>query len=57
MLTGLASLSVGYDLSPSFDYRVLYYDITVPYEVTSIKYRLYVNGRSKIPQNKRKQRF
>lgn len=34
--TGLASLSVGYDLSPSFDYRVLYYDITVPYEVTSL---------------------
>lgn len=34
--TGLASLSVGYELSPEFDYRVLYYDITVPYEVTSL---------------------
>mgnify|MGYP007101802622 FL=1 len=34
--TGLASLSVGYELSPEFDYRVLYYDITVPVSYTHL---------------------
>lgn len=33
---GLTSLDVGYTLTPNFDYRYYWYDITVPYNVESL---------------------